>query len=83
MINLSFPREDFLEKLDDCSENEICAIVCANKEKCAVVQDALAKIHRPDSGQGIRTGGAVVVAAVGRAVDTPCVSSPICYDPRR
>ncbi len=69
VINLSFTREDFL--VTDCSEAEICQLVCASPASCGVIDGVLQRIREPHDGDGVRAGGAVVVAAVGvSAVET-------------
>lgn len=88
VINLSFPREDFL--VENCPNVEICKLVCnllggEDPSSCGVVDEVLKQIRQPDLNDGVRTGGAVVVAAAGiSAIETLAGGSTVdknglCY----
>ena len=62
MINLSFSRSSELET--DCTGSG-CELVCTSSTPCGLIEEVLARLRRPRSGDGLRDRGVVVVTAAG------------------
>jgi subtilisin family serine protease len=78
VINLSFVRHNFLDPVN-CPGAATCQLVCTNTANCGVINGVLDRIRKPEVGDGVRDGGAVVVAAAGRegtGISQVCYSSP-------
>ena len=75
VINLSFVRPDFFEP--SCPDPTRCQPVCADPAHCGAIDGVLERIRTPITGDGIRDGGTVIVAAAGIE---GTIGSKLCYD---